>query len=215
MESTWAFLFLLIVLGFSVFVVIAVSKTGGPAAVKRMLAFLLVLLPVSVGAGLLGNYTVGREITGHGGDPGVGVGFGLTTFAVLVWFLFFSEGVQQPSPVFASVLVVCGTLCILVALALQFYMASLLGENSRRVAELLALKGGNVNLNVELPGALKANSYLALFAGIVFVAFGIRMAAGKGKTLLPSRLMDDVSSPRTASPYASPEAMETGIRRID
>jgi hypothetical protein len=172
----------------------------------------LFLLPVGIGTGILGAYTVGASLSPHDPAP-LGVGLALLAVALIGWSLFFSEPPRHPDMRFASVLVICGTLCVLVALVLQFYLASVTADNSRRVAEILREKGGNVNFRMDIPDTVKAISYLALFAGIWLAALGIRMAVGRSE---PPALREHPAPSawpvEPATPRVSAGPTDTGFR---
>jgi hypothetical protein len=166
----------------------------------------LILLPVGVGTAILGTYTVGASLNQH--EPAwIGIALALLVVALLGWFLFFSEPPKSPDWRFGSILVGCGTLCILFALAVQIHLASLVAENSRQVAVILRERGGNVNLNMNIPETVKAISYLALFAGIGVVAFGVRIALPREG---PTRPVRDWDGPPTRQSSTDPK--ETGFR---
>jgi hypothetical protein len=176
-----------------------------------MAKFMLFVLPLSVGLAILGHFAIARDLTDDWQrNPIVGFAIFFVSIALLGWFFLFNEGPQNPSPVVAILLVFSGALCILVALVLQFYLAYLSGENTRMVAELLAQKGGNVNLNVPLPGTVKPISYIAILAGICFTALGIRMASGKPKDLRYAAPADTFSPP--AREHVPPRPPQTGVR---
>ncbi len=176
-----------------------------------MAKFMLFVLPLSVGLAILGHYAIARDLADDWrNNPIIGFAIFFVSIAILGWFFLFNEGPQNPSPPLAILLVFSGALCILVALFLQFYLAYLSGENTRMVAELLGQKGGNVNLNMPLPGSVKPISYIAILAGIGFIALGIRMASGKPKDSRFAAPADTFSPPRRE--HAPPRPPQTGVR---
>ncbi len=176
-----------------------------------MAKLLFFMFPLSIGLAILGHFAVGRDLTDDWhNNPSIGFAVFFVSMAILGWFFLFNEGPQNPSPVVAILLVFSGVLCILVALVLQFYLAYLSGENTRMVAELLGQKGGNVNLNVPLPGTVRPISYLSILAGIGFVALGIRMTSGNPKDLRHAAPVETFSPPPKET--APPRPLQTGVR---
>lgn len=151
---------------------------------RAMLApFIIVIVPLGIATWILATYTVGESIDQR---ASAGIGFALALLAVMAaaYVLYLTDRPDEANTPFAVTLMVCGTACIFVALALQFYLASLAADHSRRVGELLGegLKRGerlNVNLDQKVPGSVTAVGYLALFAGIWLAVIGIRIGGAR------------------------------------
>jgi hypothetical protein len=147
---------------------------------------LLIVFPLGLATGLLAAHTIGESISPSSAG-GVGFAVGLLAAVSAVYVLLFTNAGETGDVRFGIVLVACGTACILLALALQFYLAWLAGENNRRLAEMLAdgLRRGerlNANLNWYTPDTVKGIGYLSLFAGIWLAAMGIRLGVGRGRS---------------------------------
>jgi hypothetical protein len=150
-----------------------------------MVVVVLILIPLGVGTWILATYTIGESLYPRHGVP-IGFAVALLTVMMASYLLLLSDPPDVPNVAFGITLVVCGAVCILVAMILQFYLASLAGDNSRRIAELLAeaLKqpqARNVNLNTEFPQSVKVIPYLALFAGIWLAILGVRIGVARGR----------------------------------
>src|SRR5437868_4425502 len=116
-----------------------------------MIVVLLILIPLGIGTWILATYTIGESLYPNHATA-IGFAVALLTVMVASYLLLLSDPPAVPNVAFGITLVVCGFVCILVAMIFQFYLASLSGDTSRRIAELLAeaLKQGqprNVNLN--------------------------------------------------------------------
>lgn len=139
----------------------------------------LVIAPLGIATWILATYTVGESIRPRDSFL-VGFGIALLTVSLASCFLFFGQFSEQPGSRLGAVLVVCGTLCLLGALALQFYLASLAAESSRQLSGIMAeqLKTNpsvNLNLKGESPGTIEPISYFVLLAGIWLAAVGIKV----------------------------------------
>lgn len=164
-----------------------------------MVVIMLILFPLGVGTWILATYTIGESLHPNNA-PAIGFAVALLTVMPASYLLLLSDPPEAPSAAFGITLVICGAACILMALTLQFYLASLMGENSRRIAELLhegMRKGGpvNVNLNADFPKAVRVIPYLALLAGMWFCVVGIRIG-------VPRRRMaaKDLYTPKYVAP---------------
>jgi hypothetical protein len=139
----------------------------------------LVIAPLSIATWILASFTVGESVSPRNSNL-IGFGIALLAVALLAYLFFFSRAAERPGSHLGAVLIICGTLCVLVALALQFYLASLSAENSRRIAEIMGerLKTNpsvNVNLKSDYPESVISIAYFALFAGIWLAAVGIKV----------------------------------------
>lgn len=147
---------------------------------RAMVAFAtLVIAPVGIASWILAAFTVGESLRPHDSVP-IGFAIALLTVALMAYLFFFSQVSERPGSYLGVVLVACGTLCILGALALQFYLASLTAENSRRLAEIMGerLKTNpsvNINLKGDYPETVRPIAYFALFAGIWLAAVGVKV----------------------------------------
>jgi hypothetical protein len=144
----------------------------------------LIIFPLGLATGLLATHTIGESIS-PSNSAGIGFAVGLLAAVTAAYVFFFSSPAEATDARFSIVLVVCGTVCIVLALGLQFYLASLAGENSRRFAEMVAdaVKRGermNANWDLRFPDSVKGIAYLSLFAGIWLAAMGIRFGAARG-----------------------------------
>jgi hypothetical protein len=145
--------------------------------------FIIVIVPLWIATWILATYTVGESIDHHASG---GIGFAVSLLAVMAaaYVLFLASPPEEANTLFGVTLVVSGTACIFVALALQWYLASLAADHSRRVGELLGdgLKRGerlNINLDQKVPGSVTAVGYLALFAGVWLAVMGIRIGGAR------------------------------------
>jgi hypothetical protein len=164
---------------------------------------------LGVGTWILATYTIGESLHPEHATP-IGFAVALLTVMVASYLLLLSDPPDVPNVAFGITLVVCAAVCILVALIFQFSLASLTGDNSRRIAELLAeaLKQGqprNVNLNTEFPQSVKVIPYLALFAGIWLAILGIRI--GVVRRRVPAK---ELYTPKYVDPNLPPR--EDAIR---
>jgi hypothetical protein len=167
--------------------------------------FFLVVVPVVVATGILATYTVGESLSPHDAVT-IGFGVALLAAATACSLLLLSNPTETPRTQLGITLILCGAGCILAALALQFYLASIAADNSRRLAEMLSERirsGGtaNVNLNANIPESVKPVGYFTLLAGLWLVAVGVRLAVA--------------SAPRGGSelaPQVHFEGRETAIR---
>jgi hypothetical protein len=177
-----------------------------------MIVVVLILIPLGVGTWILATYTIGEALHPNAATP---IGFGVALLTVMVgsYLLLLSDPPDVPNVPFGITLVLSGAVCILVALIFQFYVASLAGDNSRRIAEMLAeaLRKGqprNVNLNMELPQSVKVIPYMALFAGVWLAIMGIRIGVVRHRRA-PRELYTpkyvDPNLPRTGEDAFRPE----------
>jgi hypothetical protein len=168
---------------------------------------LLVIAPVGIATWILASHTVGESLSPPNSTQ-IGFGVALLAIATAASLLFLSNITEKPGSRLGLTLVICGTACILVALALQFHVASLVAANSQRVTDILRERGGNVNLNVNLPESVRSISYFALFAGVWLAAVGIRIGVShEGQPTVGA------ASIATAHPTGNGGVTETGIRK--
>jgi hypothetical protein len=54
--------------------------------VKRSMVpvFFIILFPISIGAGILGDLTIGKDLNARHGDPGVGIAFGYPIYVTKI-----------------------------------------------------------------------------------------------------------------------------------
>jgi len=142
---------------------------------------LFVIGPLGVATWILANFTVGRSLSQFHDEDSILIGFSiaLLVVATAVSLLFLTNATEKPGSRLGLSLVLCGTACILVALALQFYFVSAVAANSQRVADILRERGGKVDLNFNVPKSVESISYCALFAGVWLAAVGIRIGVGR------------------------------------
>ena len=95
----------------------------------------------------------------------------------------------------------------MVALALQFYVVSVVAANSQRATDILRERGGNVNWNVNFPDSVRSMPYFALMAGVWLAAVGIRIGVSR------ERLATALEAHRApAEPLVRDGAIETRFR---
>jgi MFS family permease len=174
---------------------------------RPMLAVtVLVIALVGIATWILASHTVGESLDPRN-STSIGFSIALLAIATAASLLFLSNATEKPGSRLGLILVICGTACILVALALQFYVTSVLAANSQRVADILRERGGNVNLNFNLPKSVESIAYCALFAGVWLAAVGIRIGVGREGLATVG-----AASIATGQPGGHGGATETGIR---
>ncbi len=147
---------------------------------RAMLApALLLIVPIGIATWILASHTIGESLSPPDARA-IGFGIALLAVALLANLLFFSHVTERPGSRLGVTLVICGTLCVLGALALQFYLASLSADNSRRLAEIMGerLKTNpsvNINLKGDYPETVRPIAYFVLLAGIWLAAVGIKV----------------------------------------
>jgi hypothetical protein len=174
---------------------------------------LVVLCPLGIGTWILAANTVGESLAP---SNSAAIGFAVALLAVMTagYLLLFSQTTERPGSRLGQTLVVCGTACVLIAVALQFYLASVSSENARRSAEILgeSVRGGrnitNVNIRGDLPGSIQGVGYLALFAGVWLAAVGIRVGVGHGEQAMRPSTEEQFGS--STEPV---RGVETGFRQ--
>src|SRR3954469_25318235 len=114
--------------------------------------------------------TVGRALApDETGVVGFAVALLVVATAVCLWVLWDpNRGSVLP---LGLALIGCGTACVLVSIALQFYLASVAADSARRAGELVGerMRAGqsvNVNVNANVPPSVPAVGYLALLGGL-------------------------------------------------
>jgi len=142
----------------------------------------MVILPLGIATWILGSYTLGESLS-RNDSCAVGLSVALLATATAAYLFLFAGAREKPHPRLGVTLAICGTACILAALALQFYVVSVSAENSRRAMEILgdSMKTGsaaNVHWQADIPQMAKPATYFALFAGIWLAAVGIRIGVG-------------------------------------
>jgi hypothetical protein len=165
----------------------------------------IVIAPLGIATWILAAHTIGDSLRP---SDSVAIGFAVALLAMMAaaYLLFLAPALEGTNTHFGITLVICGTACVLLALALQFYLAYQAAESSRQVAGMMgdSLKRGErvtVNLQPSLPGSVTGVAYLALFAGIWLAAMGIRIGAGRTRTAEPA----DVSLKSTEQPPRAEE----------
>ena len=136
---------------------------------------------VGVALWVLATNTVGHSI--RDGQQDVVIGGAVAALAVVAGALL--PSVRVPAPVAGRVsawLVGAGAGCVLLALALQFYLAMQAAENARRAADIMeqSVRGGqrltDVNVRARTPDSVEAVGYLCVLVGAGMVACGVRVA---------------------------------------
>jgi hypothetical protein len=159
------------------------DRPAGPTGAPRVLLTFFVLIALTVAAGILAAHTVGQALAPRSADfIGFAVALLVLAAAVGVWVLW--DPTRGPVLPLGLALVGGGTACVLLSVALQFYLVSLTNDQSRRLAELLSERQklnqqGNINLNAPLPTSVEAVSYFALFGGLWLAATGVRVGIGR------------------------------------
>jgi hypothetical protein len=165
----------------------------------RLGVVVLVIASVGVATWILAAHTVGEEL--ESGNA-ILIGFAVALLAVAAAASLLLVTSPKPPVRIGLVLVVCGTACILAAVALQFYLASVTAHNSQRIVEILGEQiktnpSARLNVNADYPKSVTAISYLAIVAGIWMAAVGARF--GLGSTAPPAdspvRLSDQTPAP--------------------
>ena len=154
---------------------------------KAVAVFLLFLLPLFAGTLGLAGYTIGEAITPNKSDQTtIGTWVALLTVAFAAYLFFFSRPAEASGSRLSSTLVVSGAVCILGALALQFYLVHIASENSRRSAEIVAqnldkpgITQAKVNVKTELPNTVKPLGYFAFLAGVWLAVVGIHIGVAR------------------------------------
>jgi hypothetical protein len=175
--------------------------------------FLFVLCPLGIATGILAAFTVGESLDPRNSGA---IGFAVALLVVMTaaYLLVFAQMTEKPGSRLGQTLVICGTMCMLMAVALQFYLASVTAENARRLAEILSesVRNGrprtNVNIQGDLPRSIQGIGYLALFAGVWLAAVGIRLGVGNAE-----KASKHVAEERFASSPEAQGAFASGIRQ--
>jgi hypothetical protein len=146
----------------------------------------LVIASVAVATWILAAHTVGEELES---SNAVVIGFAVALLAVAAAASLLLITSREPAWGLGLVLVLCGTACILAAVALQLYLASIAAQNSQRIVEILGEQiktnpSARLNVNADYPRSVTAISYFAVFAGIWMAAVGARV--GVGSTASPA-----------------------------
>ena len=150
---------------------------------RAMLSIMvLVIAPVVIATWILATFTVGEQLDA-GNAMLIGFAVALLAVATAVSILFLTAA-PSGSQV-GLVLIICGAACIIAAIALQFYLASVTAQNSLRIVEILGeqLKmnpnpSAHLNVKADYPGTVQSISYFAIFAGIWMTAVGARIGVG-------------------------------------
>jgi hypothetical protein len=162
----------------------------------------LVIAPLVIATWILATYTIGDSLNPRDSAL-IGFGIALLAMALLAYLVFFGQAAERPGSHLGVVLVICGTLCVLGALALQFYLASVTEGHSRQLAEILGERlktNSSVNLNMtgDYPATAKPIAYFVLLAGIWLVAVGIKLGVVRQE---PVRVSAE-RAPQTSPPPA-------------
>ncbi|MGA2066019.1 MAG: hypothetical protein ABSG86_13685 [Thermoguttaceae bacterium] len=163
---------------------------------------LLVIAPLVIATWILATYTIGQSLNPNDSAL-IGFGIALLAMALLAYLVFFSQAAESPGSYLGVVLVICGTLCVLGALALQFYLTSVTAEHSRQLAEILGerLKTNpsvNLHLSEDHPQTAGPVAYLTLLAGIWLAAVGIKLGVVRQEPVRVSAERAPQTSPSPA-----------------
>jgi hypothetical protein len=129
---------------------------------------------------VLATNTIGRTI--RDGNQDVVIGGAVAALAVVAAALL--PSVRMPAPNAGRVsawLVGTGAGCVLLALALQFYLAAQAAENARRAADIMeqSVRSGqrmtDVNVRARTPDSVEAVGYLCVLVGVGMIAYGIQV----------------------------------------
>jgi hypothetical protein len=163
---------------------------------------LLVIAPLVIATWILATYTIGQSLNPNDSAL-IGFGIALLAMALLAYLVFFSQAAESPGSYLGVVLVICGTLCVLGARALQFYLTSVTAEHSRQLAEILGerLKTNpsvNLHLSEDHPQTAGPVAYLTLLAGIWLAAVGIKLGVVRQEPVRVSAERAPQTSPSPA-----------------
>jgi hypothetical protein len=145
----------------------------------------LVIAPIGIATWILAAFTIGENLSTHGDSILIGFGIALLAVALLTYLLLFSQVTERPGSHFSVILIICGTLCILGALALQVYVVSVTAEGNRRLTEIMGeqLKTNpsvRLNLDANYPKSVSTIPYFVLFAGLWLAGVGIKVGVVPG-----------------------------------
>jgi hypothetical protein len=153
---------------------------------KILPIIVMVIAPLGIATGILATHTVGESISPLSSAQ---IGFAVALLAMMTaaYILLLDNTINEAHPKFGITLVICGTACVLLALALQFYLAYLSGEHGRHITEIMAdnVKRGqsvNVNMDSHFPISVIAIAYLGLFVGAWLAGMGIHTEARRRKS---------------------------------
>jgi hypothetical protein len=156
---------------------------------NTLAAVFLVIAPVGLAVGILAAHTVGDALSQRD-ESVIGFAVALLAVATAAGLLLLYDPATPPVGKLGLTLVISGTACVLAAVALQFYLASVTAENTRRLAELVGehIRAGrptNFNVNANHPPSVQGIGYLALFAGVWLAAVGVRIGVGRAPPAPP------------------------------
>lgn len=156
----------------------------------KIVAF-LIIIPLAIATWILSSMTLGEQIS-PGADFVIGMAVAMLVVATSVSLLLLKT---RPNARLAFTLVICGAVCIVMALALQFYLASVAAEIDRRAADILAQNSHRQSFHfnwnrTQQSASVIAIGYFAFFAGIWMVATGIRIGVGSSPSEEEDALFD-------------------------
>jgi hypothetical protein len=167
-------------------------------AERRVLPIILIVIgPLGIATWILAAHTVGDSISRQHSIE-IGLAVALLAMMAAGYVLLLDNNIRDANPQLGLTLVICGTTSVVLALALQFYIAYLGGEQGRHFTEIMAdnlKRGQNVNLerNAYLPVSVSAVAFLALFIGTWLAAMGIRVGVSRRLTA-PAGTVESKSS---------------------
>lgn len=138
-----------------------------------------VIVPLGMATWILASHTLGESLYPRNAIL-LGFSMALLAMAAAASLLLMSGAAEQRGKRLGLVLILCGTVCILSALALQFYVVSVVAENNRRLTDILEERLRNsqsvkLDMNGKPPESVNAIAYFCLFAGVWLAAVGIRI----------------------------------------
>ncbi|MGC4005781.1 MAG: hypothetical protein QM811_22735 [Pirellulales bacterium] len=136
---------------------------------------------LSIGIAILCVFTIGETLSSEYA-PVIGCASAVPIVLLAAWLCFFPPSGIPNTPI-GLALIVCGTICFIAAIGLQWYLSALNGENNRMLAELGAenFRRGMLNFNMtfaDYPKSVHISGYFAFLIGATCIAAGIRIGTG-------------------------------------
>jgi hypothetical protein len=180
---------------------LSTARTPGLTARQRTHLTLLVMAFLTIATWILAAHTIGEALAPRQSEfIGFAVALLVVATAICLWVLW--DPNRGPALPLGLALIGCGTACILVSVALQFYLAGVAADSARRAGDLFSQQAragqiATVNVNANMPASVPAVGYLALLGGLWLAAAGIRVGLGRSPAEPPPL-------PRPAGPADAP-----------